>query len=284
MERYLSLKAYANPHYLIAEFHHELKESANDSSEPEIISSSLRNEEMGEKRKNGADMCIKNSSSESEVQELDSKKRKSASEITEDDEIKESELNLSGRKKRTAAKRRRIMILDSDDDSDPTEDVNEDARKQESDSDFEIEKEDDTGKSCTEAMSEATSSDASDPCDPSPSSEDDEDEEESLAAIKRKVTSKAVTKTGWGSLTPFNGKVAKKAAKKPTKSPRASMASKKASLGAGASNLTPATKGGVPRSYNDECANLDTISEPQAMFDDMISKLPEIKKLHKHLN
>ena len=33
VERYLSLKAYANPHYLIAEFHHELKESANNSSE-----------------------------------------------------------------------------------------------------------------------------------------------------------------------------------------------------------------------------------------------------------
>ena len=256
--------------------------SANESSEPEIVSSSKSNEEIGEKSKNEADMYIQNSSSESEVQELDSKKRKVAPEIKEDDKIKENELNLSGRKKRNAAKRRRIMVLDSDDDSDPSEDVNEDARKQDSDSDFEIEKEDDTGKSCTEAMSEATSSDAS---DLSPSSEDDDDdEEESLAAIKKKVASKAVTKTGWGSLTPFNGKVAKNAAKKPTKSPRASMASKKASSGAGTTNLTPATKGGVPRSYNDECANLNTISEPQAMFDDMVSKLPEIKKLHKHLN
>ena len=33
VERYLSLKAYANPHYLISEFHHSLQETANDESE-----------------------------------------------------------------------------------------------------------------------------------------------------------------------------------------------------------------------------------------------------------
>ena len=33
VERYLSLKAYANPHYLIAEFQHSLKTSSSDGSE-----------------------------------------------------------------------------------------------------------------------------------------------------------------------------------------------------------------------------------------------------------
>ena len=251
--------------------------SANESSEPELPSKCQPKEEIVEKIKAEEDVSQTILSSDSNIQELEPKKRKS---LSEDEVEMDNELNLSGRKKRKAAKRRRIMVLDSDDDSDPAEEDNDE--KQDSDSDFEVEAHETDDKSGKEILSDSPSESAS---ETPPSSEDElDDEEESLASIKKKVASKVVTKAGWGSLTPYNKNEAKNVGKKPAKSPRMSIGKKKASTGAGKANPTPATKGGVPRSYNDECANLDTISEPQAMFDDMISKLPEIKNLHKHLN
>ena len=206
-------------------------------------------------------------------------KRKDMEENDEDRDDEDNELNLSGRQKRSAVKRRRIIVLE-DSDSD-TEVV----KKEKDDSDFEIDEKEVSKTEVKEEVSDTSDFTDDNVSDTSPFSDDD-DEEESLASIKKKVANK-VAKQSWGSLAPWKQKQPA-SAKKPTKSPKASVGNKKKATNAGgatkASSTPGAAKGGVPRSYNDECANLDTISEPQAMFDDMVSKLPELKDLHKHLN